>query len=247
MTNNHEYVRMLQKFPDTHYWLDSPDKEWLHFLIFFLTFLHMHFAMWWNHLFHFSVRVGLGWSSTALMNTQRASSTLSNRVPFSCFFTSGNRKKSQGERSGEYNWCGSSCISLSSRKSTVVVAVCTLSLLHWRKRPQTPVFGWCWHQTSKTFRRRWCVYQSAVTVRLFSRGMVVTWPDFPKKRAIIFLCVLGDLLSFGGRDLSAKPLIASWLPDHIDRSKLQHLSAFPRSFLIGLRWIFATWTCTTQP
>ena len=36
------------------------------------------------------------------MNARHASSTLSNRIPFSCSFTSGNMKKSEGGRSDEY-------------------------------------------------------------------------------------------------------------------------------------------------
>ena len=46
---------------------------------------------------------------------------------FSCFFTSENRKKYQ-ERSGEYGGCGSSCTSLTVRKST---GVKLLLGVHW--------------------------------------------------------------------------------------------------------------------
>ena len=52
-----------------------------------------------------------------------------NGEPFSCFFPSGNGKRSQGERSGEYGGCGSCCTSLAMRKSTVVTAVVALALL----------------------------------------------------------------------------------------------------------------------
>ena len=45
-------------------------------------------------------------------------------LPFSCFFTSGNRKESQGERSGEYGGCGSSCTSLESPSLLLLCA-------HW--------------------------------------------------------------------------------------------------------------------
>ena len=141
-------------------------------------------------------------SSTALVNARHASSTLSNGVPFNCFFTSGIRKKWQGERSGEYGGCSSSCVSLSLRKSTVVTAVVALALLRWRKRPRSTVFGRRWHQTSKTFGRQWCIYQFAVTVRLSLIGFVATLPDFPKKQASIFFCALRDLLSFWGGDSS---------------------------------------------
>ena len=134
----------------------------------------MHFATRWIHLFYSSAQVDLGLSSTALGNARHASSALSNRIPFSCLFSSGNRKKSQGERSGEYGGYGSSCTSLSLRKSTVVAAVCALALSWWRKRPPSPVFGRRWHQTSKTLGRQWRTYQSAVTIRLSSREMVVT-------------------------------------------------------------------------
>ena len=94
-------------------------------------------------------------SSTALVYARHASATLSNRVPFSYFFITGNRRESQGERSDEYDECGSSCTSLSLRKSTDA-AVCVLALSCWRKRPQCPVFGWRWYQTLKTFGRQWC-------------------------------------------------------------------------------------------
>ena len=55
--------------------------------------------------------------------------------------------------------------------------------------------------------------------------------DFPKKQATIFFCALRDFLSFwgGGRPKTAKPLTASWFPDHI-----RIMSALPRSILNGL-------------
>ena len=73
-------------------------------------------------------------SSTALVNARHASSALSDRVPHSCFFTSESRQKSQGERSGEYGGCGSSCISISFRKSTVVAAVCGSGIVLVKKK-----------------------------------------------------------------------------------------------------------------
>ena len=53
------------------------------------------------------------------------------------FFTSGNKKNSQEERSGEYVGYSICCPSFSFRKSTVVAAVCILALSWWRKRPQS--------------------------------------------------------------------------------------------------------------
>ena len=99
-------------------------------------------------------RLVWGMSSTILVNARRAPRTVSNRVPFSRFFTSGDRKRSQGERSGEYGGCGCSCTSLSLRKSTVVAAVCAMSLSRGIKRPRSPVFGRRWYQSSKTFGRQ---------------------------------------------------------------------------------------------
>ena len=117
----------------------------------------------------------------------------------SCFFTSGNRKKSQGERSGEYGWYGSSCTSLSLRKGNRCCYCVRTGIVMMQKKGHRvhPVFGRRCHQISETFGRQWCTYQSAVTVRLLSsRGTVVTWPDFPSKQAIIFFCALRDYFEF---------------------------------------------------
>ena len=46
------------------------------------------------------------------------------------------------------------------------------------------------------------MYQSAVTVRLSSKGMVATRPDFLKKQETVFFCATRDILSFGVMDSS---------------------------------------------
>ena len=155
---------MHQKFPDIRYWLDSPDKTITYF--FQRTFLQQLCTLPCIETNCSTPQPRLIW-----VCLQQPSWTLDMHRQFSqtghssCFsFTSWNRKKSQGERSGEYGGCGSSCTSLPLRKSAVVVAVCALALSWWRKMPRSPVFGWRWHQTLKTFGRQWCTYQSALTV-----------------------------------------------------------------------------------
>ena len=142
------YVGMHQKFSNTPYWLDSEKKNDSIFFPKNLPSAATHFAMWWDHLFHYSAQINFNMSSKALVNTWHASLVLSNRVPFNCFFTSGNRKKSVGERSGKYCGCGSRCISLLLRKSIVVATVCMLALSWWNKGNRVPSLGWRCHQTS---------------------------------------------------------------------------------------------------
>ena len=64
---------------------------------------------------------------------------------------------------------------------------------------------------------------------------------FSSVRCMVF-SVLGE-----GTDLeTARPLTASWCPDHIDRSKFHHLSW--RQLILNCPcWTFAPWPCTTQP
>ena len=206
----------------------------------------MYFAVRWNQVFH---SLSLGWfgymSSTALVNTQHASSTLSNRVPFSRFFISGNRKRSQGERSGEYGGCGSSCTLLSLRKSTVVAAVCTPWHCHDEERShRVPSLD-----GTGTKRRRPSGDNDARIVCLCPQGEwwqhgLIFWRNgqpFSSVRCVILVFDVGICPE------TARPLTASWFPDHIDRFKFCHQSALPRSILNRFRWTFTTWTCTTQP
>ena len=58
------------------------------------------------------------------MNAQHASSALSNRVPFTCFFTSGNKKKLQEERSGKIWWVWQLLYLTLTEKERAVAAVC---------------------------------------------------------------------------------------------------------------------------
>ena len=72
--------------------------------------------------------------------------------------------------------------------------------------------------------RQWCTYQSAVTVRLSSRGMMATWLDFPKRQPFSSVrCVMCWVFGEGTRPETARPLTASWFPDHIDRPKFRHV------------------------
>ena len=87
----------------------------------------LQFAVRWNHSFHSSAQVDLGMFSTALVNAQQASSTLSNRASFSCFFTCGDRKKSQGERSGKNTVSAAAAAPCSHWESQVLFLLCA----HW--------------------------------------------------------------------------------------------------------------------
>lgn len=95
---------------------------------------------------------------------------------------------------------GSSCTSVSWRKSTFGAGVCAQR--HCQKRPQNPVFGRCWHQTWQTIGRQRCTHQSPVTT---CPSVLKEWwrhgPIFRKKQTVIFLCA-ADLFSFWGGDLT---------------------------------------------
>ena len=88
------------------------------------------------------------------------------------------QNQSQRAKSGEYGEWVTSWTSLVARKSRVTAAVCTLALSWLSSRPRTPVRG---HR---------------FTVFLSSSGIVVTWPNFAKKHAIICLEALLFLLNF---------------------------------------------------
>ena len=118
-------------------------------------------------------------SSTVLMNAQHASSALSNRVPFTCFFTSGNKKKLQEERSGTVWWVWQLLYRTLTVKERAVAAVCrdqhvmSCHVMMKKKAMESPLWV-VLAPNFKNFGRQRCTYNSALTVHLSSRGTVVT-------------------------------------------------------------------------
>ena len=230
------HIRMLQMFWGYSLLIGLTRQRITPFFSKNLLSAAMHFAMQWNHLFHSSAQVYFGMSSTALVNAQHVSSALSTRVPFSCFFTSGNRKKLQGERSGKYSGFSSSGTSLSLRKSTVVAAVCVLALSWWKKGhillslggTGTKLWRPSGDKDAHTSLQWLCVcpqeewWQCGL---IFRKNM----QPFSSVCCMIFW-VFGE----GTHSETDKLLTASCLPDHIDRPKFHHLSARPKSILNSL-------------
>ena len=74
--------------------------------------------------------------------------------------------------SGEYDGWVTSWTLLTTRKSRVTAAVCTLALSWWSSRPRTPTRGCRLHHAWKILGKQWLTYQSAVTV---FRSLAVWW------------------------------------------------------------------------
>ena len=147
------YVRMLQKFPDTRYWLDSPGKQLFHF------FREPSFGSYafWHVVKPLVPSLSPGTSSTALMNATHASSALSNKVPFNCFSLLEIRRIRR--KKGPANTLGTVYAAPHSHlESQPLLLLCAYWHCHDEGKGHSPVFGRCWYQTSKTFRRKWCPY-----------------------------------------------------------------------------------------
>lgn len=134
-----------------------------------------------------SAQVNLGMPSTAVVNAQHASSALSNRVPFRCFFICEKRKMWQGQRSGEHGGC-------------------PRQQLHLRLVEKVHIWCWCVRAEAlsekATESRLWAVLapnmadhrETAVHAPVPSdymsvcpQRMVATWPDLPKETNSHFL------------------------------------------------------------
>ena len=161
----------------------------------------------------------------------------------------GNKNQSQGAKSGDYGGWVTIWISLAIRKSRVTAAVCALALSWRSSRPRTPVRGRHLHHARKILGKQWLTYLSAVTAFLSSSGMVTTWPNVAKKRAIICLEILLFPLNFAGRFSSGKPtsLTVALSRDRIGIPRFRLLLRYPKREETFLRPMFLACGCTNPP
>ena len=94
-----------------------------------------------------------------------------------------------------------------ARNSLVAEAVWAGALSWWRVMPD---FGRRVRTAYSTWGRHWRTYQSAVTVRLSSSGVVVMCPILAMYEATISLLVLLDRLNFGGWVSPGKSQTNDW-------------------------------------
>lgn len=137
---------------------------------------------------------------------------------------------------GWFGYVFNNCASFSLRREKVYhcyFCVCT-GIVIMKKRPWSPVFGQHWHipwRHSADSGKEW-----------------VSMAKCSNDTGNRFLRALRDLLNFGGgissKEVPARSLTTSWLPDHI---KFGHLLSLPMSILNSLHWTFTTWTWLTQP
>lgn len=110
--------------------------------------------------------------------------------------------------------------------------VCT-GIVIMKKRPWSPVFGQHWHTPWRHSADSGAHTSHGDWLTVLRRNGV-NMAKCSNDTGNHFLCALHDLLSFGGgispREVPARLLTASWLPDHINRSKFDH---FPCQFWIA--------------
>ena len=105
-----------------------------------------------------------------------------NRILLNCFFTFGNKKKSQGLKSREYDgfWY---CSTWFSRKSSLVIqARWDFTLSSWKMRLRRPRISL---RSDMTCHKHVLTYQLAFTVPPVSNGTDLIKLDFMKKTVII--------------------------------------------------------------
>ena len=218
--------------------------------------------MRWNHLFHSSSQVELVFNSpherwTWIIGAPKQDTLQS-------FFTSGNRKKSQGERSEEFGGCGTaiSRYHWKSHRCTCfvgtlpMVCVCVCELSEWvserERRSQSPSclrvalapnFEDLRESEVLTLVCSDCPF---VLMKNCSDVCPIFWRNSNRFLCAFFCLFVCVCVCVGGGGVVVV-VVAFQIPVHICSSKLRYLSTLPRSFLNDLRRPFSMWIRTTKP
>ena len=241
---------MIQGYKYNH-WLDSPDKTVLPFFFSFSP-KNLRLAALHNPVKLFaSLSPGWGWSGYAFNSRRERSSYIFSALEQGTLQVFLHLWETEDHVAGREVWRtrwvpAAAAAPPSHGESPHLVLVCAQR--HCQKRPQNPVFGRCWHQNGRPSgdsgartSPRW------LHVRLSSKNGGDMARSSEGTNSHFLVCCWFFLVSgVGTWRKTARPLTASWFPDHIDRSQFCHLSALPRSILNGLSSTFATWIRNTQ-
>ena len=130
------------------------------------------------------------------------------RVPFSCFFTSQDGKKSQGERSGQHSGCKQLHLALFERVNRGCCCVRTGTVMTKKKATQSRQ----WAALAPNFEHLPALGDSDARTSpqwLSTCPHEELWPDFPKKEATVFFHALWEFFGMGTRLETARPPTAS--------------------------------------